>query len=46
VNEGDIIPAFDVAGYSYPGHNLHLLGAEGCGLPTPPNDDTSGEIFS
>jgi hypothetical protein len=46
VNEGDIIPAFDIAGFSYPGHNLHLLGAEGCGLPTPPDDDTSGEIFS
>jgi hypothetical protein len=34
VNEGDIIPAFDIAGYSYAGHNLHLLGASGCGLPT------------
>jgi hypothetical protein len=36
VNEGDIIPAFDIAGSSYPGHNLQLLGAPGCGLPTPP----------
>lgn len=36
VNEGDIIPAFDIAGFSYPGHNLQLLGTYGCGLPTPP----------
>jgi hypothetical protein len=39
VNEGDIIPAFEIAGYSYPGHNLDLLPAEGCGLPTPPPDE-------
>ena len=39
INEGDIIPAFEVAGYSYEGHNLHLLGANGCGLPTPPPNE-------
>ena len=41
VNEGDIIPAFDIAGVSYPGHNLELLGASGCGLATPPPNDFS-----
>jgi hypothetical protein len=41
VNEGDIIPAFDIAGYSYAGHNLHLVGTQGCGLEAPPS-----EIFS
>jgi hypothetical protein len=39
VNEGDIIPAFAIAGSSYPGHNLDLLGAKGCSLPAPPPND-------
>jgi hypothetical protein len=39
VNEGDIIPAFDIAGYSYAGHNLQLLGTQGCGLQAPPTDN-------
>jgi hypothetical protein len=39
INEGDIIPAFEVAGYTYEGHNLHLLGANGCDLPTPPPNE-------
>ena len=32
VNEGDIIPAFNIAGYSYAGHTLHLLPTSGCEL--------------
>ena len=39
INEGDIIPAFTMDGYTYPGHNLQLLGTQGCGLPTPPPND-------
>jgi hypothetical protein len=46
VNEGDIIPAFNIAGYSYPGNNLELLGAKGCGLPAnPPNDEPPPDNF-
>jgi hypothetical protein len=39
VNEGDIIPAFDIAGHAYAGHNLHLLGPRGCDLLTPPPNE-------
>jgi hypothetical protein len=39
VNEGDIIPAFNIAGYSYAGHNLQLLGTPGCDLPVQPPEN-------
>ncbi len=32
VNDGDIIPAFNIAGVSYPGHNLDRLPVSGCPL--------------
>jgi hypothetical protein len=41
INEGDVIPAFNVAGHTYSGHNRQLLGASGCDLPVPPPDDGS-----
>jgi hypothetical protein len=49
INEGDIIPAFDIAGYHYAGHNTQLVGTPGCGLvpPTqqPPTDNNPPDNF-
>jgi len=49
VNAGDIIPAFNIDGYSYPGRNLDNGGADilanDCNLPSPTTSSTTATTF-